>query len=188
MVNSCRSEAAISKHGDVIFDVTSSTLQTFARNLLASKQPLYRIISKAFPSSKPHDGHHNFFPGQLSPVSAIGRVTCGLILTDIDTFRSAHDLRELHQGHFRFIVQAQRRPKSRGKPQRSASDHRRNRFVPLFHACHSFGIEPGPDYAILAAPSAIVAAIQSTGRDAILRGTGGSNSQFLPFHIMWSFA
>ena len=48
----------------------------------------------------------------------------------------------------------------------------------LFHACHSFGIEPGPDCAILAAPSAIVAAIQSTGRDAILRGTGGSNSGF----------
>jgi tRNA U34 5-carboxymethylaminomethyl modifying GTPase MnmE/TrmE len=29
---------------------------------------------------------------------------------------------------------------------------------------------------ILAAPSAIVAAIQGTGRDAILRGTGTSNS------------
>lgn len=28
-----------------------------------------------------------------------------------------------------------------------------------------------------AAPSAIVAAIQSTGRDAILRGSGGSNSE-----------
>ena len=50
----------------------------------------------------------------------------------------------------------------------------------------SFCIEPGPDYAILAAPSAIVAAIQSTGRDAILRGTGGSNSEFVPLHIMWS--
>lgn len=32
---------------------------------------------------------------------------------------------------------------------------------------------------VVAAPSAIVAAIQSTGRDAILRGTGGSNSKIL---------
>jgi hypothetical protein len=57
----------------------------------------------------------------------------------------------------------------------------------LFYACHSFGIEPGLDRVILAAPSAIVAAIQSTGRDAILRGTGSSNSECLRFHIIWSF-
>lgn len=31
-----------------------------------------------------------------------------------------------------------------------------------------------------AAPSAVVKAIQSTGRDAILRGSGGANSAFSP--------
>ncbi|EEH35454.2 superoxide dismutase 1 copper chaperone [Paracoccidioides lutzii Pb01] len=35
-----------------------------------------------------------------------------------------------------------------------------------------------------AAPSAIVSAIQNTGRDAILRGCGTSNSQFLPLFLI----
>lgn len=43
-------------------------------------------------------------------------------------------------------------------------------------------IEHSPDFASVA-PSAIVAAIQSTGRDAILRGSGGSDSKL---HI-WSW-
>lgn len=76
------------------------------------------------------------------PISAIGE-SRGTSLTEPDTFCCAYDLRELHQGHFRFIVQAQRYPKSRGKPQRPAGDHRGNRFVPF--ACHSFCIDTGAD-------------------------------------------
>ena len=40
----------------------------------------------------------------------------------------------------------------------------------------------------IAAPSAIVAAIQATGRDAILRGSGGSESRFTFQNCMKYFA
>lgn len=39
----------------------------------------------------------------------------------------------------------------------------------------------------LAAPSEIVKAIEDTGRDAILRGSGGSDGMFLFFYVLFEW-
>lgn len=63
----------ISKHGEVIFDDASSTLQNLPRNSLASKKSSYTTVLTLFPCSVLHHGRHNSFPGQF-PHFQLGHV------------------------------------------------------------------------------------------------------------------